>query len=100
DDMRSASTQYGDGSKWSGEIFTDMTALGTVMPQVSVKFVNITGETGFFDGNMNLYQGIFGLGPSRLLEPGTSSYLDAIKGAGVSNAMSFELCDDRGTMWL
>ena len=49
---------------------------------------------------MNFYQGIFGLGPSDLLEPGTTSYLDAVKTAGVSNAMSFELCDDHGTRWL
>lgn len=100
DSMRTAKTQYGDGSGWSGEIFTDMVALGSVMPEVGVGFVNITTESGFFDGNMNLYQGIFGLGPSLLLEPGTTSYLDAIKAKGVSNAMAFELCDDRGTMWL
>src|SRR4029079_19517236 len=67
DDMKTASTQYGDGSTWAGEIFTDMVALGSVMPQVGVGFVNITGESGFFDGNQNLYQGIFGLGPSLLL---------------------------------
>jgi hypothetical protein len=100
DTMRTASTQYGDGSTWSGEIFTDMVALGSVMPEVAVGFVNITGENGFFDGNMNLYQGIFGLGPSLLLEPGTTSYLDALKATGMSTSMSFELCDDHGTMWL
>ena len=77
DDNRTASTTYGDGSKWSGEVFTDMVGLGSVTPQVGVGFVNITSETSFFDGNMNLYQGIFGLGPSDLLEPGTTSYLDA-----------------------
>jgi hypothetical protein len=99
DGMRTASTQYGDGSKWSGEVFTDVVGVGAA-PHVGVGFVNITGQTSFFDGNMNFYQGIFGLGPSVLLEPGTTSYLDAIKPQVASTAMAFELCDDHGTMWL
>src|SRR6478609_664957 len=43
DKMRTASTQYGDGSMWSGEVFSDMVAAGAA-PSASVGFVNITGE--------------------------------------------------------
>ena len=45
DGMRTAKTQYGDGSTWAGEVFSDMVALGTVAPAVGVGFVTITNQS-------------------------------------------------------
>lgn len=94
-----ASTMYADGSGWSGEIFTDKVTLGAATPTVPVSFVSINQQMGGFFAD-NSYQGILGLGPTELLETGTTSYIDAIKSAGASDAMAFEFCDAGGTMWL
>jgi hypothetical protein len=96
----SASTQYGDGSTWAGEIFTDSVGLGNDTPNVNLSFVAINTEDGFFDDNGNLYQGILGLGPDDLLERGTNSFVDKVVAAGAQDKLSFELCDESGTMWV
>ena len=98
DTKKTASTTYGDNSKWSGEIYKD-TASTNGTPDVSLDFVSITSQTGFF-GQGALYQGILGLGGDGMLEPGTTSYMDATVKAGVTNQMAFQMCPDGGTMWL
>ncbi|MGE5183903.1 MAG: pepsin-like aspartic protease [Acidobacteriota bacterium] len=95
------SASYADGSGWMGEIFSDMVGLAHGSPDVKLSFVEITSQStnpAFFFGNE--YQGIFGLGPDALLDPGTTAYLDGEITAGVTGIMAFELCPMDGTMWL
>jgi hypothetical protein len=68
------------------------------VPDVTLDFVSISTQRQFFQGNGN--QGIIGLGPTELLEPGTTSYFDAVTKAGTPAVMAFELCPSNGTMWL
>jgi hypothetical protein len=98
DQHQTASTAYADGSRWSGEIFSDMVGLGGGSPAVPVNIVSINSQKNFFYGNE--YQGILGVGPDALLETGTTSYWDAATAAGVTNTMAYELCPNDGTMWL
>jgi hypothetical protein len=92
---------YADNTGWSGEIYADSVSLQRGVPAVSLDFVDITSQTTnppFFSGND--YQGIFGLGPAALLDPGTSAFFDALVAGGVTATMAFELCPTEGTMWL
>ena len=100
DTKHTASTQYADGSGWSGEVWTDSIGLTHGTPSANVSFVGVTTETGFFDGNGNAYQGILGLGPDALLERYTTSYLSAVTAAGVTDEIAFEMCANAGTMWV
>src|SRR5262249_32036476 len=100
DDNQNASAQYGSGS-WSGKIYTDQTGLGAGTPMVSVKFASISSQQTFFDGNQNLFQGLLGLGGDGRLPAGTTSYVDAVVAAGMTDVLSFEMCDGGGgTMWI
>jgi hypothetical protein len=93
------SASYADGSQWSGTVYSDMVGLGHGSPDVTLDFVNISSQTMFFSGNE--YQGILGMGPDALLDPGTTAYPDQLFGAGVTTkTMAFELCPTDGTMWL
>ena len=92
------SAQYADGSGWSGSVYSDMVGLGQGSPAVKLDFVAITSQDQFFSGNEN--QGILGIGPSALLDSGTTAYPDQLKAAGVAAVMAFELCPTDGTMWL
>ncbi len=98
DDHSTASTVYADNTRWSGEIYTDNLGFANGTPSVPVALVGITAQKGFFSGNE--YQGIMGLGPDELLENNTTSYLTAAVKAGLSPVLGFEMCPDRGTMWL
>ena len=95
---KTARTEYADGSGWSGEIFGDMVGLGYETPPVPIDFVSISTQTQFFDGSS--YEGIMGLGPKYLLEPGTTAYVPAATAAGATPIMAFELCATHGNMWL
>jgi aspergillopepsin I len=99
-----ASTEYGDGSGWSGSVFSDTVGLGDGSPSVSLDIVEITHATGGFFDVSNDYQGILGLGPQELAEPNTSGYIPVVVSAGLDNIFAFELCDNTGanagTMWL
>jgi hypothetical protein len=100
DDHQNANAQYGSGS-WTGKIYTDQTGLGGGTPPVSLKLASISSQMTFFDGNQNLFQGILGLGGDGTLTAGTTSYVDAVVAAGVTDVLSFELCDGGGgTMWV
>src|SRR5205823_6228097 len=60
-----------------------------------------TSQKTFFDGNQNAFQGLLGLGGDGLLTQGTTSYLDEVAAAGVTDIQAFEMCDGNGgTMWL
>jgi hypothetical protein len=98
------SSQYEDGSGWSGPIYADSVGLGNGSPAVSVDLVEITKASGgFFDGQ-NDYQGILGLGPSGNAVSGTTGYMPAVMGGGVANVFALQMCDSAGsgagTMWL
>jgi hypothetical protein len=98
DTGKTDNASYADGSGWSGEVYADMVGLGHGTPNVSLAFVAITSQNQFFSGNED--QGILGMGPDALLDPGTTSYFDRITSAGVAKTMAFELCPTGGTMWL
>jgi Eukaryotic aspartyl protease len=98
DTGRTDSAMYADGSGWSGKIYSDSVGLGHGTADVGVGFVSITSQNMFFSGNE--YQGIFGLGPDALLDPGTTAYFDKLVATGVPAVMSFEMCPADGTMWL
>ena len=98
DQHKTASTQYADDSGWSGEIFADQVGLGNGSPNVMLDFVAISQQQQFFAGNE--YQGILGLGPTELLENGTTSYFALVTQAGVAPILGFELCATNGKMWL
>ncbi len=98
---KSDQASYADNSGWSGSIYSDTVALDHGTPSVSLDFVDIKSQSTnpqFFAGNE--YQGIFGMGPAALLDPGTTAYFDAVTAAGVAKVMGFELCPTDGTMWL
>jgi hypothetical protein len=92
------SETYADMSGWSGEIYADTVGLENGTPNVSLDFVDIMMQSMFFAGND--YQGILGMGPDALLDPGTTAYFDKVTAAGVAAKMAFELCPTDGTMWL
>ena len=98
DDNNTASSQFADGSGWSGEIYTDTASLGNGTGDVSLNFVSMTDESQFFQDTST--QGILGLGPDGNLLQGTTSYIDGVFANGVASVMSFELCPDGGQMWL
>jgi hypothetical protein len=100
---KQASSQYEDGSGWSGPVYSDTVGLGNGSPSVSLDLADISKQTdGFFSGND--YQGILGLGPSGNAVTGTTGYMPAVMAAGVANIFAFQLCDttgsNAGTMWL
>jgi hypothetical protein len=99
DAMMMASTQYADGSMWSGEIYKE-TETWLRGPFVTTSLVAIKSQTNFFDPS-SYYQGIIGLGPKELLDPGTTSYMDALAAQyGGQEMMAFRLCPFSGDMWL
>ena len=98
---QSDSASYADSSGWMGKIYDDSVTLGHGTPNVTLGFVDITSQSTnptFFFGNE--YQGIFGLGPDALLDPGTTAYFDQLTKTGMPAIMSYELCPSGGTMWL
>jgi hypothetical protein len=101
DTGKTDSAQYADMSGWSGEVYSDTVGLGHGSPNVSLDLVDITQEStspAFFSGNED--QGILGVGPDALLDPGTTSYFTQVAGAGTPAIMAFEFCETTGTMWL
>jgi hypothetical protein len=99
DAKMTASTQYADGTGWSGEIYKDQTWLRG--PFVSFDFVAMSSQDGFFDPGDNSYQGILGLGPKELLETGTDSFMDGLAAQYDSlETMAFRLCPFSGDLWI
>lgn len=99
DEMKTASTQYADGSGWSGEIFNDAINLGGNTPDVKLNLASMTKQTQFFFDNS--YQGILGMGAKVNAEPNTDSYFELGVASGLNPIMAFEICDaGTGTMWL
>ena len=96
DQHATASSTFGDGTSWSGEVYADTAAIGTGY-SVKLDFTAITTNNGFFRGG---FDGIVGLGPDDLLLPHTTSYIDAAVTAGMASQFAFEECANDGTMWL
>jgi hypothetical protein len=102
DEGKTGSATYANTSGWTGEIYQDAVGLGHGTPSVAVDFVSMTSQNSFFPTSppLNAYQGVLALGPSQLLDPGTSSYVAALTSAGTPPILAFELCNDSGTMWI
>jgi hypothetical protein len=101
DTMVTASTFYGDGSSWDGEVFEDIAGV-QLLGSTYLDFVSITKQVMFFGTGLetdNRFQGILGLGPADLLETGTTSFLDELAADGHDEILAFQLCPDSGTMW-
>lgn len=94
---KTTSAQYGSGS-WNGKVFEDGAVLGT-RPSVALDFASITSQSMFFQPG-NLYQGLMGFGPDAALTPNTTSYLTKSIAAGMKGQIAFQMCPDKGTMWL
>jgi hypothetical protein len=92
-----ATTTYADQSMWTGEVFADTASVGD-SPKVRLDFASITTQTNFF--NSAASQGILGLGPSDLLNTGTTSFAATLFAAGLDPIIAFEMCGDTGTMSL
>jgi hypothetical protein len=105
------STQYEDGSGWSGPVYSDTIGMvGISADLTSVDFAGLSTETGFFgaqdcSGNAVPFvtnQGIVGMGPTDLLGTGTNDYFYQLTGASTSIAKVFavQMCNTTGTIWL
>ncbi len=97
DTDKTDSATYGDNSMWNGEIFSDTAGVASDA-MVKLDFVAIDGQSMFFDSND--YQGILGLGPSDLLDPGTTAYPDLVAAAGTPDIYAFQECPDKGQLFL
>jgi hypothetical protein len=91
-------SQFGDGSSWSAEVFTDMIDFMGDNGPVAVRFGSITSQNGFFRGD-NSDQGIIGFGTTALAAPNTDSFIDKRKAMGLSTDFSFQFCTDNGQLW-
>ncbi|MBY0274233.1 A1 family peptidase [Candidatus Binatia bacterium] len=104
------SSTYGDGSGWSGAVFSDLVSLSPQTTSVRMGFAAIRNNLdGFLQqatcnlGSVSLpYQGLVGLGgPGLLPDAGTDSYLDQLAALGaVADVFSVRLCALGGTLWL
>ena len=97
DKHQTASSTYGDGTGWKGEVFEDTASIGDG-PAVALDFAAIQSSQGFF--RQGSYQGIIGLGPDAALLPHTTSYVTTAIQKGMAPQIAFQLCPDSGTMWL
>jgi hypothetical protein len=98
-----ASSTYDVGELgWSGEIYTDTVQVGGVDVPATMKLAVMQSEMGLFQTGEGcpLGEGIIGLGPTDLAEPGTSSFFDELVATGVPNVFAAELCDSNGYLWL
>jgi hypothetical protein len=101
---QTTSSEYADGSGWSGPVYADTVGLGNGSPSVSIDIADITSTMGQFFSGQNDYQGILGLGPQGNATQNTTGYMPAVLAAGIPNIFAFQLCDgtgpNSGTMWL
>src|ERR1700733_7703943 len=57
DDMKTAESEYADGTGWQGEIYQDTIMIGSDTPKATLAIVDIStqvvggGQAGFFDGH-------------------------------------------------
>lgn len=98
DKLKTDDAQYADQSGWHGEVFEDRAGL-SADTMVTLDFVSITSQSNKFFTD-NSYQGILGLGPAALLDPGTSAYPDVLAAGGTTEIMAFQMCPDRGQLFL
>jgi hypothetical protein len=97
DQHTTSTAEYGDMSMWMAENFSDTVEI-TGDTAVTMRFADITSQTGFFHpGFPN--QGIMGFGGQRIASPGTDSYIAERMMAGLSENFAFQLCPDDGTLW-
>jgi hypothetical protein len=112
DTHEGTASAYVDGSSWSGDVFVDNVHVPGSKPKVPVKIVAITdAQNGFFvtgtpadrdlsaDCPTTPNDGIFGLGPSVALAPGTESVIDQLVGAGMPDVYAVQLCEGTGKLW-
>lgn len=108
-----ASSAYGDGSSWRGVLVRDEVSMGPLTapatPQVTVNFAAIVDEQNFFfadptcaQGSTVANEGLLGLGPDTLLEPGSTSFLSALAATGrlAHDAFAVQTCEVGGKLML
>ncbi len=96
------SAQYADNSGWSGEVYSDKMTLGAGSPSFTADIIDIQMQSMFFlFSGTNEYQGILGVGRDDLAgSADTTTYLDGLFKAGVTQAIGVEMCPTDGTFWL
>ena len=114
DDQVTTGGGYGDGSSWTGEVFTDVVSMGSTN-DVRMAFATIdrqsmsrTSGRNFFNANYcagtavsNASQGIIGFGGKKLALAHTDAYLDSLTGTNaISNVIATQFCDLDGNLWL
>lgn len=112
DTHEGTASAYVDGSSWSGEVYIDDVHVPGSKPKVPTKIVAISGaENGFFVSGLAAgamptpectgvpNDGIFGLGPSVALAPGTESVVDQLVVAGMPDIYAVQLCEGTGKLW-
>jgi cathepsin D len=99
DNGGSASSSYGDGTSWDGEVYTDSMAV-TGDPNVvpKMKFAAITSQNGFFRPDEPA-EGILGFGSTPLAVPNTDSYVSERIDNQFPGVFAFQLCPENGTLW-
>jgi Eukaryotic aspartyl protease len=109
DQHQTATSTYGGGEMWSGEIYSDSVSVGTPTASTSVRLVAIDTQSEFFSAPITCgtsatpytNQGIIGFAPGSSAVMGTNGFFDQlVAGGSVSNVFATELCDMGGTLWL
>ena len=114
DDQTSTSGQYGDGSSWSGEVFTDVVSMGSAN-DVRMAFATIdrqsmsrTSGRNFFNASYcsgsavsDASQGIIGFAGKKLALPHTDAYLTGLQTTNtLPDVVAAQFCDLDGNLWL
>ncbi len=114
DDQTTTSGVYGDGSSWSGEVFTDVVSMGSAN-DVRMAFATIDRQSmsrnsgrNFFNASYcsgsavsNTSQGIIGFASKKLALAHTDAYLDGLQTATtLPNVVATQFCDLDGNLWL
>jgi len=95
----SASSEYFDGTSWSGPVYSDsvgVTGDPNVVPKM--KFAAISSQNGFFRPDEPA-EGILGFGSTPLAIPGTDSYVSERVDNQFPSVFAFQLCPENGTLW-
>jgi hypothetical protein len=110
DEHETASSTYGGGAMWSGEVYDDSVGMGTPTASAPVMLAAIDSQSQFFLGSITCgsastpysSQGVIGFAPGPDAVMGTDGFFDQFRAGdpSIRNVFATELCDSGGTLWL